>query len=191
MNWHFYSLSTDKLQSMIAAQYGKIGDPIPALEVFRCNIKTAYIRYWESRLTSLHRIAITRSRYAQLIELVIKAHNETFKLYSGIEATLGQRAKLLREILNDSATSNVADILASCANRLSNCDRQAMAIIQRAAVLQDMVSWIRNNHAPGSSIMELAEEYERVVLLGKLTGGEILTSCADYAVAISRFKVLF
>ncbi|EHG8282155.1 DUF2442 domain-containing protein [Klebsiella oxytoca] len=190
MNWHFYSLSTEKLQKIIVEQHGKIGDAISSIDFFQNDIKTAYIRYWESRLISLHRVVVTRSRYVQLIEYIIKGHNETFKLYSGIEATLSQRTKLLKEIVDEVAIASVADVLTTRARRLSECDRQAMAIIQRAAALQDIVNWIRNNHTSESSIIELAEEYERAVLLGKLTGGEILTLYADSAAAMSYFKAL-
>lgn len=190
MNWHLYSVSTDKLQMMVITQYGKIGDAIPAIDVFRSGIKTAYTMYWESRLTSLHQVVVTRNRYAQLVEYVIKGHNETFKLYSGIEATLSQRSKLLREIVDETAIVNVDDVITARAQRLSNCNRQAMAIIQRVAALQDIVSWIRSNHAPESTIMGLAEEYERAVLLGKLTCGEIFTLYADSAAAMNCLKVL-
>lgn len=190
MNWYLYSLSTEKLQTMVATQSGKIGDAIPALDVFRGGIKTAYTRYWESRLTSLHQIVVTRNRYVQLIEYVIKGHNETFKLYSGVETILSQRSKLLREIVDESAIVSVEDVLTTRAHRLSNCNRQAMAIIQRVAALQDIVSWIRNNHVSDSAIMGLAEEYERALLLGKLTCGEIFTLYADSAAAMSRFKAL-
>lgn len=190
MNWHLYSLSTDKLQTMVAAQHGKIGDAIPPLDVFPSGIETAYTRYWESRLTSLHQVVVTRNRYVQLIEYVIKGHNETFKIYSGIEATLSQRSKLLREIIDESAIVNVDDVLATRVQRLTNCNRQAMAIIQRVAALQNIVSWIRNNHVSDSTIMGLAEEYERAVLLGKLTCGEILTLYADSDVAMGSLKAL-
>lgn len=190
MNWHLYSLSTDKLQTMIVTQRGKIGDAIQALDVFQNDIKTAYTRYWESRLRSLHQVVITRNRYVQLIESVIKGHNETFKIYSGIEATLGQRSKLLREILDGPAIINVDDGLTTRAQRLSNCNRQAMAIIQRVSALQDIVSWVRNNHVSDSTIKELAEEYERAVLLGKLTCGEIFTLYADSDVAMDSLKAL-
>ncbi|HBA9568383.1 TPA: DUF2442 domain-containing protein [Escherichia coli] len=190
MNWHLYSLSTDKLQTMVVTQQGKIGDAVPALNVFQSGIKTAYTRYWESRLTSLYQVVVTRNRYVQLLESVIKGHNETFKMYSGIEATLSQRSKLLREIVDESAIVNVEDVLTTRAQRLTNCNRQAMAIIQRVAALQDIVSWIRNNHVSDSTIMGLAEEYERAVLLGKLTCGELLTLYADIDVAMDRLKVL-
>ncbi|EPR1453967.1 DUF2442 domain-containing protein [Citrobacter koseri] len=190
MNWHLYSLSTDKLQTMVVTQQGKIGDAVPALNVFQSGIKTAYTRYWESRLTSLYQVVVTRNRYVQLLESVIKGHNETFKMYSGIEATLSQRSKLLREIVDESAIVNVEDVLTTRAQRLTNCNRQAMAIIQRVAALQDIVSWIRNNHVADSTIMGLAEEYERAVLLGKLTCGELLTLYADIDVAMDRLKAL-
>lgn len=190
MNWHLYSLSTDKLQTMVAAQHGKIGDAIPPLDVFPSGIETAYTRYWESRLTSLHQVVVTRNRYVRLIEYVIKGHNETFKIYSGIEATLSQRSKLLREIIDESAIVNVDDVLTTRVQRLTNCNRQAMAIIQRVAALQNIVSWIRSNHVSDSTIMGLAEEYERAVLLGKLTCGEILTLYADSDVAMDSLKAL-
>lgn len=41
-----------------------------------------------------------------------------------------------------------------------------------------------------STIMELAEEYERAILLGKLTCGEIFTLYADSDVAMDRLKAL-
>ena len=126
MNWHLYSLSTDKLQTMVTAQHGKIGDAIPPLDVFPSGIETAYTRYWESRLTSLHQVVVTRNRYVQLIEYVIKGHNEPFKIYSGIEATLSQRSKLLREIIDESAIVNVDDVLTTRVQRLTNCNRQAI-----------------------------------------------------------------
>ncbi|MEH3440144.1 DUF2442 domain-containing protein [Enterobacter roggenkampii] len=65
-----------------------------------------------------------------------------------------------------------------------------MAIIQRVAALQNIVSWIRSNHVSDSTIMGLAEEYERAVLLGKLTCGEILTLYADSDVAMDSLKAL-
>lgn len=190
MNWHLYSLSTDKLQTIVAAQRGKIGDAIPPLDVFPSGIETAYTKYWESRLTSLHKVVVNRNRFVQLIEYVIKGHNETFKIYSGIEATLSQRSKLLMEIIDESAIVNVDDVLTTRIQRLTNCNRQAMAIIQRVAALQNIVSWIRKNHLSDSTIMELAEEYERAVLLGKLTCGEILTLYSDSDVAMDSLKAL-
>ncbi|HEB1544401.1 TPA: hypothetical protein RY453_004502 [Escherichia albertii] len=190
MNWHLYSLSTDKLQTIVAAQHGKIGDAIPPLDVFHSGIETAYTRYWESRLTSLHQVVVTRNRYVQLIEYVIKGHNETFKIYSGIEATLSQRSKLLMEIIDEPAIVNVNDVLTTRVQRVTNCNRQAMAIIQRVAALQNIVSQVRNNHVSDSTIMGLAKQYERAVLLGKLNCGEILTLYADSDVAMDRLKAL-
>lgn len=190
MNWHLYSLSIDKLQAMVVAQLGKTSDTIPAPNVFRNGIKTAYTRYWESRLTSLHRVSVTRNRYVQLIESVIKGHRETFKLYSGIEATLSQRSKLLRELLDERVIVSAKDVLTTRAQRLLNCDRHAMGIIQRVATLQEIVSWIRNNHTADSAIIGLADEYERAVLLGKLTCGEILTLYADSATAMGHLEAL-
>lgn len=191
MNWHLYSLSTDQLQAMIAAQSGRIGGEIPALDIFQNSIKTTYIKYWESRLRTLHRIAITRNRYVQLIELVIKGHNEMFKLYSGVEASLSERAKLLKAVLEESTGTMSGDQTAVIARRLSNCDRQGMAVIQRAGALSDIANWIRGNHTSDSVIIELAEEYERAVVLGKQLGGEILTLYADSAAAMSQYDKLY
>ncbi|MED5632847.1 DUF2442 domain-containing protein, partial [Enterobacter hormaechei] len=155
---------------MIADQSGKVGGDIPPLDIFQHEINTVYVRYWKNRLTSLHRVVITRTRYAQLIEQVNKGHNETFKIYSGIEASLGERAKLLKDLVDVLAGANITEELNIRSYRITKCDRQAMTIIQRTAALEGVAKWIRDNNAPGSKIVELAEEYERVVVLGKLVG---------------------
>lgn len=111
MNWHLYSLPTDKLQVIIADQLGKIGGDIPPLDIFQHDINTVYVRYWKKRLTSLHRVVITRTRYAQLIEQVIKGHSETFKIYSGIEASLGECAKMLKDLVDSPAGADIIEEL--------------------------------------------------------------------------------
>lgn len=191
MNWHFYSLSTDKLLVMMPMQFGKVGGQVPPLDIFENDIKTTYIKYWRSRLTSLYRAATARNRYVQLIEQVIKGHNETFKLYSGIESTLSERAKLLRTVVDETNDSLSAEEKMVMTRRISNCDRQAMAVIQRAGALSDIASWIRDNHSSDSLIIELAEEYERAVLLGKQIGGEILSLYANSAAALIRYDKLY
>ncbi|WP_301163512.1 DUF2442 domain-containing protein [Enterobacter hormaechei] len=186
----FVPLPTEKLQVMIADQSGKVGGDIPPLDIFQHEINTVYVRYWKNRLTSLHRVVITRTRYAQLIEQVNKGHNETFKIYSGIEASLGERAKLLKDLVDVLAGANITEELNIRSYRITKCDRQAMTIIQRTAALEGVAKWIRDNNAPGSKIVELAEEYERVVVLGKLVGAELLMLYADPSVAMSRYEEL-
>lgn len=186
MNWHLYSLSTDRLQAVIAAQLGKVGGETPPLDMFQRDIQTAYIKYWKSRLISHHQVAVARSRHVHLIEQVLEGHNEIFKLYSGIEATLNERAKLLRTIVDEPNEILSAETQKIKLRRISNCDRQAMSIIQRASKLSNIVSWIKDNHVQDSEIMELVKEYEKVVQLGKQTAGEIFTLYADSVEALNR-----
>ena len=94
------------------------------------------------------------------------------------------------EIIDEPAIVNVNDVLTTRVQRVTNCNRQAMAIIQRVAALQNIVSQVRNNHVSDSTIMGLAKQYERAVLLGKLNCGEILTLYADSDVAMDRLKAL-